>query len=131
MTVKNEVQFLARNLHYHRAAGVDAFYIFDDGSTDGTLDSIREMPGVHISPSVDPTDFLSHPHLGWIAEKAFKMNTGRQVLNLHVALQQARLAGHEWIISLDADELLFLTSVQLSESLILIFCYQIKVFAAL
>lgn len=108
MTVKNEVQFLARNLHYHRAAGVDAFYIFDDGSTDGTLDSIREMPGVHISPSVDPTDFLSHPHLGWIAEKAFKMNTGRQVLNLHVALQQARLAGHEWIISLDADELLFL-----------------------
>ncbi len=36
------------------------------------------------------------------------MITGRQTLNAHVAFQQARLAGHEWMISLDADELLFL-----------------------
>ncbi len=108
MTVKNEEKLLARNLRYHRAAGVDAFYIFDDGSTDATLDSIRDFPGVHISPSVNPADFVSHPQLGEIAKRAGELISGRQTLNTHVAFQQARLAGHEWMISLDADELLFL-----------------------
>jgi hypothetical protein len=107
--VKNEEKLLARNLSYHQAAGVDAFYIFDDGSTDGTLASVRDLPGVHVSSSVDPADFLNHPQLGAIAGRAFELITGRQTLNTYVAFQQARLAGHEWMISLDADELLFLS----------------------
>lgn len=108
MTVKNEEKLLALNLQYHRAAGVEAFYIFDDGSTDGTADSIRDFPGVHLSASVDPADFLGHPQLEGIAGRAGELITGRQTLNTHVAFQQAKLAGHEWMISLDADELLFL-----------------------
>ncbi len=112
ITVKNEEALLADNLRYHRAAGVDAFYIFDDGCTDATLATLREIPGVHIAPSVDPAAFLDHPHLGWIAARAFTLITGRQTLNAHVAFQQALLAGHQWMISLDADELLFIDTPQ-------------------
>ena len=108
MTVKNEEKLLAQNLRYHRAAGVDAFYIFDDGSTDGTVASVRSMPDVTISSSVDPALFLDHPDFSRVVARAHELITARQVLNSHTAFQHAKAAGHQWMISLDADELLYL-----------------------
>ena len=48
-TVKNEEALLRYNLLYHHYLGVDKFFIFSDGSTDKTIESVEDLPFVHIS----------------------------------------------------------------------------------
>ena len=43
--VKNEAASIGEWLHFHKAAGVDAFIIYDDGSTDATIDIARRAVG--------------------------------------------------------------------------------------
>jgi len=41
--VKNEAPYILEWLSYHRAAGVTKFYIYDNGSTDGTVDLLQNF----------------------------------------------------------------------------------------
>jgi glycosyltransferase involved in cell wall biosynthesis len=43
-TVKNEAPYIYEWLSYHHNIGVDRFYIYNNGSTDNTLDVIRAWP---------------------------------------------------------------------------------------
>ena len=46
ITQKNEARLLRQNLEYHRFLGVTHFYVFDDGSSDDSMRSIRGVPGL-------------------------------------------------------------------------------------
>lgn len=105
MTVRDEVDLLRTNLAYHRYLGVDAMYVYDDGSSDGTPESIRDLDGVEVRSSVDPGQFSRSSRLAHLAAAAPKILTGRQALNTVDAMERARAAGAEWLISIDADEL--------------------------
>ncbi len=41
--VKNEASYIREWVHFHRSVGVRHFYLYDDGSTDGTFSLLREI----------------------------------------------------------------------------------------
>lgn len=45
--VRNEARYIGEWLRFHLAVGVRHFYVYDDGSTDGTADIIRDVAGSH------------------------------------------------------------------------------------
>jgi hypothetical protein len=51
--VKNEIQRLPYFLNYHRALGVDRFFIIDNRSTDGTRRFLLSQPDVHCFDCAD------------------------------------------------------------------------------
>lgn len=105
MTVRNEVDVLRTNLDYHRYLGVDVMYVYDEGSDDGTPDSVRDLDGVEVGSSVDPGKFGGRSELVELVAAAPTLLTARQALNTVDAMERARAAGAEWLISIDADEL--------------------------
>jgi hypothetical protein len=106
MTVRDERDLLRKNLMYHRFLGVDTFYIYDDGSQDGTLETIADLPYVIARPSVA----VSEVNLGADLESAGRQHddhfVARQMLNSAHAMELARTAGCSWLIAFDADELM-------------------------
>ena len=104
ITQKNEARLLRPNLEYHRFLGVTHFYVFDDGSSDESMRSIRDVPGLSCPdlegladvPPELKDDILQARNGPWMA---------RQKLATRWATQLARKDGVEWLISLDADEL--------------------------
>ena len=107
ITQKNEARLLRQNLEYHRFLGVTHFYVFDDGSSDDSMRSIRGVPG------------LSCPDLEGLADVPPELKEGmlqarcgpwmaRQKMATRWATQLARKDGVEWLISLDADELVMI-----------------------
>ena len=107
ITQKNEARLLRRNLEYHRFLGVTHFYVFDDGSSDDSMRSIQGVPG------------LTCPDLEGLADVPPGLKDGvlqarrgpwmaRQKMATRWATQLARNDGVEWLISLDADELVMI-----------------------
>ena len=43
LLVKNEIDIIDLNLRFHRAKGINQFIVMDNGSTDGTLDYLRDQ----------------------------------------------------------------------------------------
>jgi glycosyltransferase involved in cell wall biosynthesis len=74
-------------LEYHKALGVDRFFLVDNGSTDGTLDVVHGAPDVHV--------FVTH-------ESYAASNYGLAWIN---PLLAEYAVGH-WQLTIDADELL-------------------------
>lgn len=111
ITQKNEAAMLNHNIEYHRYMGVSRFYIFDDGSTDGSMQTIQNTHGVH---QFFGTDFSIVPEeMADVKQKALDGNwVGRQYLNTYKALQLAKKDGVDWLLFIDADELVFLESEQ-------------------
>jgi hypothetical protein len=105
MSVRDERALLRANLLYHRHLGVERCLVYDDGSTDGTADTVRDLPWVHLAPSVDPERFRDRPELDELVRHAASHAAARQSLNAMAAKDLAREAGFDWLISLDADEL--------------------------
>jgi Glycosyl transferase family 2 len=104
-TVKNEADLLRRNLLYHRRLGVDRCYVFDDGSADGTAESVADLDFVEVSPSVAASHFESRTDMeAYLRPDPYQAR--RQGLNCAFALDLAREAGFDWLVHLDADELL-------------------------
>ncbi len=59
ITVKNERALLRDNLLYHHFVGVDHFYVYSDGGTDGTIESVCDLPYVMTADSVPPSLFAA------------------------------------------------------------------------
>ena len=87
MTLRDEVNVLPINLAYHRALGIDEFWIVDDGSEDGTVEVLKALSQRHawINWTSDPGPFRQSEMVTGLAQEAYK----------HAA---------DWIIAIDADE---------------------------
>ncbi len=109
-TVRNERRLLRENLRYHHWLGVERSFVFLDRSTDGSGETVRDLPGVTVvassQPAAVPPRFAALPMVGNILAKLETHQTARQMVNTLVATDWARDAGCDWIVSLDPDELL-------------------------
>lgn len=118
MTVRNEQDLLRSNVLYHRHLGIERFYVFLDGTTDRTPETVSDLDAVTILPSSSGETFLEagthrdlharSPRLREVVLKSASHHEARQMLNTIVALERARDEDIEWLISLDPDELLSL-----------------------
>ena len=86
MVVRNEADLLPINIRYHAAQGIAEFRIVDNGSSDATVDRLRELAHtVRIRWTRDDGPF----HQSEMATR--------------LAVDAAR-AGADWIVPIDADE---------------------------
>ncbi len=108
MTIKNEAAILRKNILYHKKLGVDKFYIFDDGSIDNTRETVEDLDYVCFQDSVDGDQYKSRNELKIFTDNWKTHHPARQSLNVLWASEHARSKGYNWIISLDADELICL-----------------------
>ncbi len=109
ITQKNEAAMLKHNIEYHRFMGVSRFYIFDDGSEDNSMDTLPDDEKIS---KFFGTDFSIAPkEMAEVKKQALEGNwISRQLLNTYKALQCAKKDGVDWLIFIDADELVFLGS---------------------
>lgn len=105
LTVNNEERLLRPNLLYHHAIGIDKAWVYFDGTTDSGKESIKDLPFVELQDSVDVEDYNQFGFLGKFTSQAKEHHTARQCLNTWNAIQNAENEGYDWLISLDADEL--------------------------
>ncbi len=110
-TVKNEAGLLPDAIAYHLAIGCSRIYVFFDGTSDNSRELIRGNERVICAECVEPTSLLGFP--SWIAgilpRWAANMDV-RKRINTVYAAELARREGIEWLISIDADELLLLSA---------------------
>jgi hypothetical protein len=106
MTVRDEQELLRSNLLYHRFIGVDHIYVYDDGSTDGTLASIADLDFVTVKATVPREQFRDRGDLAAFVASYQTHLPARQALNVVDAMAAARAAGTTWLAHIDADELL-------------------------
>jgi hypothetical protein len=86
MVVRNEADLLPVNLRYHAAQGIGEFRIVDNGSSDATVDRLRELAQtVRIRWTRDDGPYHQ-------SEMATQLAT------------DAARAGADWIVPIDADE---------------------------
>jgi hypothetical protein len=87
MIVRDVADLVGVNIAYHRAAGVDAVWVLDNGSTDGTSDVLAGLaatdPAVHVR--AEPGPFHQSELVGGLAAEAVA-------------------DGVDWILPTDADE---------------------------
>lgn len=105
MTVRDERDLLRSNLLYHHFIGVDRCYIYDDGSVDGTRESVQDLPFVEIRPSTDGWQAPVPSHFGDVLEESRGQFAYRQLLNVMDATARAAADGVSWLLAIDADEL--------------------------
>jgi hypothetical protein len=104
MTVRDERPLLRTNLLFHRHLGVERVYLYDDGSSDGTPETVRDLEFVSTRTSVSSDRFRDRE-----TDSTFLRTdtwaTVRQRLNAWAALEEARDDRLDWLLHLDADEL--------------------------
>jgi len=88
LMVKNEVDLIEANIRVHSALGVDSFVVIDNGSTDGTLEVLKQLAQefeLHLI-SRPVTDYRQSD---WRTEMALIARNEMQA---------------DWVVSNDADE---------------------------
>lgn len=105
MTVRDEREMLRSNLRYHHFAGVTRCYVYDDGSADGTPETVADLPYVELHPSIDGMTAPVPSHLRDVDEASRQAFPYRQLLNVMDATARASAAGAAWLVAIDADEL--------------------------
>ena len=108
VTVRDESQLLRANLEYHHHLGVDRAYVYLDEGDDRTSRTVVDLPFVEISECVSPSRFGDRADLRVFVESWSTHLSARQSLNVVDAMARAADAGCEWLISIDADELVCL-----------------------
>lgn len=109
LTVKNEARLLRNNLLYHKAVGLCHAFVYFDDSTDGGKKSIADLEFVTLQDSVSAEKYSGNPYLKKFTSQAKEHHTARQCLNTYDALAQSKKLGYDWLISIDADELVATT----------------------
>jgi len=88
LLVKNEADIIADNIRFHSQLGVDCFVVMDNGSNDGTLETVEELKkdyDIHLLSR----PVLDYQQSNWKSEMAF---ISRDLLKA------------DWSIANDADE---------------------------
>jgi hypothetical protein len=88
LVVRDEIELISANIEFHAAYGVDAFFVMDNGSTDGTRERLEELTRTYDMVVVDQPD-RSFKQGEWATELA------------HMAREVGKA---DYIISNDADE---------------------------
>lgn len=100
MQVKDEADIIELNIRYHAARGCEAFFIVDNGSTDGTRDILNELR--HDFEIYLYDDFsLDH----------------NQAQNMTRMTYEANSKSFDWVVENDADEFWFSSTKNLSDNL--------------
>jgi hypothetical protein len=90
LVVRNEADVLDSNLRAHRALGVDAFAVLDNGSTDGTAELLARWSDAGLAHvTTDPDADTDEVFLEW---------------QTRLALLAATELGADWVINNDGDE---------------------------
>ncbi len=105
ITVKNEERILRNNFLYHYQIGVDKIFVYFDGSTDFGRESVSDLKFVEVADSVSIKDYYEYEFLDKFTSQGGNHHTARQCLNTFDASQKAEKEGFDWLISIDADEL--------------------------
>lgn len=95
LIVRNEALHIAEWAQFHFAAGVGAFFVYDNGSTDGTIEAIR---------AVLPAEALTV--IPW-RQPRFRTTMGREVHNQVLAYAHALMnfgPAFRWMAFIDVDE---------------------------
>ena len=93
---------LRSNLLYHHYLGVEKCFVYDDGSTDGTQETLADLDFVVLRPSVGLTELDSSSER-WAGQ--YDTHVGaRQRVNIEHAVETASGQGFEWLLAFDADE---------------------------
>ena len=90
--VKDEVQDLEEWIVFHALQGVRHFYIYDNGSTDGTLDLVADLAKVWPITSIPWVNFIDEPSPQRLAFIHALTNFG---------------ADYRWMMFTDPDEFVF------------------------
>lgn len=106
ITIKNERDLIRNNIFYHHKMGVGHFFVYLDGTEDDSAETIKDLEYVFINETVKPYLFAGQPELELLVKNHSEQVTARQNLNTIHALHEARTMGVDWLIALDADELL-------------------------
>ncbi|WP_040278192.1 glycosyltransferase family 2 protein [Psychroserpens damuponensis] len=106
LTVKNESRLLRDNLRYHYEIGVSKAFVYFDGTTDDGKETIKDFDFVDSQDSVNPEVYKNLDYLNKFTSQAEEHHTARQCLNTYDALQKSKALGFDWLISIDADELI-------------------------
>lgn len=113
VTVRDEARLLPAHLSYHHLLGVERAYVYLDEEGDSTLESVRHLDFVSAVPSVPAERFARDPRLAYFVERYRSHFAARQSLNVVDALDRAGRDGFDWLLSIDADELLCLDRKEL------------------
>ena len=106
ITIKNERKLLRNNLEFHHKLGVDLVFIFLDGTEDETEKTIDDLPYVRVASSVSLDCFQGFAELHELVINSEEHHTARQMLNMVYAKELAQKEGFDWLIAIDADELI-------------------------
>jgi hypothetical protein len=108
-TVKDESRILPAAIDYHIAAGCSRIYVFWDGTSDGSDLLLSAYPSVVARKSITPDEVEDAPQ--WIT-RILPWWDGdldvRKQINTYYAANSAALEGIDWLISIDADELIWM-----------------------
>lgn len=112
LTVKNEQNTILHNIRYHQYLGVTDFFVFLDHSTDLTRQYVASFP--HVTYFINQTynDLLLYNQDKEevdleLIQRFFTTHLSlRQIFNANMALELCRDRGIDWLIHLDADELI-------------------------
>lgn len=109
ITARNEKAMLRNSLLFHHYIGVDKVYVYLDQSEDGTRETLTDLDFVELRDLETPEKYPElkgvHPQVDRVIEQHAKQATARQMFNAFVAYGKAAAEGYDWILSLDADEL--------------------------
>jgi len=108
-TVKNEARLLPLGIEYHLAAGCSRIYIFWDNTTDNAPELVTKYPQVVARQSFRPEELENPP--SWLAGilHAWEPDLDvRKIANTYYAALDAAKEGIEWLVGIDADELIIM-----------------------
>lgn len=101
--VRNEAPYMAEWIEFHRMMGVNHFFIYDNGSNDGTVELLSSYVDDGLVTLVNWADFLK----GWEGVAGTNGRTQKLAM-LHCIANFGHLV--EWMAFIDADEFLFPTT---------------------
>lgn len=87
MQVKDEQDIIELSIRYHAQKGVDKFFIMENNSSDGTLETLQELSNRYNIELFFDTK-----------------NTFSQAKNMTFLAKKAKEQGYDWVIASDADE---------------------------
>ena len=108
-TVKDESRMLPAAIDYHLAAGCSRIYVFWDGTSDGSDLLLSAYSLVVARNSITTDEIEDAPQ--WMTNILCAWETDldvRKQINTYYAARSAAIEGIDWLISLDADELIWM-----------------------